>query len=181
MIHTPSLLLGPKAQDLFARALKRACQKAFSAEEKLAQALRSGDPWAHSLFRYALAEELCIYLGGICPGIRKVYVYGSTVDNRAGPASDVDLILWVQKKSPVLESLLWRLDVVLLRGYRILTGFLGPRHLFDFHIVDDEEVASRKGYGAVVSSVWTAPLPLQLPEGMRAESQSRTWAKSSAS
>ncbi|MBC7099894.1 nucleotidyltransferase domain-containing protein [Candidatus Bipolaricaulota bacterium] len=174
MIDTPSLLLGPKVQGLFARALNRASRKSFAGEEKLVQALQAGDPWAHSLFRYALAEELCTYLGEICPSIRRVYVYGSTVDNRAGPASDVDLILWVRKKSPVLESLLWRLDAVLIRGYRALTGFYGPDNLFDFHIVDDEEVAERRGYGAVVSSVWTAPLPLQLPEERREESQALT-------
>lgn len=172
MIDTPSLLLGPKVQGLFARALEKAKARGFG-EEELIRALRSGDPWAHSLFRYALAQELCTYLAGICPGIRRVYVYGSTAENRAGPASDVDLILWVQKKSTALESLLWRVDALLLQGYRALTGFSSPRSLFDFHIVDDEEVAERKGYGAVVNSVWTAPVPLQLPE-RREESQAFT-------
>ena len=96
MIDTPSLLLGPKVQGLFLRALEKAQSKGFG-EEELLRALRSGDPWAHSFFRYALAQELSAYLAGICPGIRRVYVYGSTAENRAGPASDVDLILWIQK------------------------------------------------------------------------------------
>lgn len=174
MIETPSLLLEPKVQGLFARALQRASQKISAPEENLAQALRAGDPQAHSHFRYALAQELCNYLAGICEGMRKLYIYGSTMDNRAGPASDVDLILWVQKKSSALESLLWRLNTVLLQGYRALTGCVGPPELFDFHIVDDEDVAERKGYGAVVSSIWTAPLPLHLPERIRVESQSFT-------
>ncbi|MBC7318250.1 nucleotidyltransferase domain-containing protein [Candidatus Bipolaricaulota bacterium] len=174
MIDTPSLLLGPKVQGLFARALAEVQRKGFSAEGELVRALRVGNPWAHSLLRYALAQELCTYLGRICPGIRKVYVYGSTVENRAGPASDVDLILWVQKKSGALESLLWQVDTLLLRGYRALTGFSSPKSLFDLHIVDDEEVAQGKGYGSVINSLWTAPVPLQLRERKSLESQAFT-------
>ncbi len=174
MIDTPSLLLGPKVQGLFARALGQARRKGFGQEEELIEALRGGDPWAHSLFRYALAQEFSNYLARLCPEIRRVYVYGSTVDNRAGPASDVDLLVWVQRKTTALESLLWRLDAILLRGYRALTGFVGPHNLFDFHLVDDEEVEARRGYGAVVSSLWTAPVPLQLPERKSLESQAFT-------
>lgn len=167
MIQTPSLLLGPKAQGLLARALQTCCKKNFADLDTLVAALRAGDPWAHSLFRYVLAQELWVYLSGICPTIRQVYVYGSIVDDRAGPSSDVDMIVWVQDKVPALENLLWKLDTLLLRGYQVLTGFSGPPMFFDFHIVDDREVSERRGYGAVIRSLWTAPVPLQLPEEHR--------------
>jgi hypothetical protein len=43
VIDTPSLLLGPKVQGLFARALEKAEDRGFGKEE-LIRALRSGDP-----------------------------------------------------------------------------------------------------------------------------------------
>ncbi len=175
MISPPSALLGPKVQGLLARALENTARKGFSGVDAVVSALRTGDPWAHSLFRYALAQELGLYLAQLCPSIRRVYVYGSTVDNRAGPASDVDIIVWVRRRLPTLENLLWQVDALLLRGYRALTHFVGPRNLFDFHVVDDAEVREARDYGAVIRSLWTAPVPLQLPkEGMRGESVSLT-------
>lgn len=164
MSVAPSALLGLKARQLLARALENTAQKGFSGVDAVVYALRTGDPWAHSLFRYALAQELCLYLAQLCPSVRRVYVYGSTVDNRAGPASDVDIIVWVQRKLSALENLLWQLDALLLRGYRALTCFVAPRTLFDFHLVDDTEVMEAHNYGAVIHSIWTAPVPLQLPE-----------------
>lgn len=167
MIQPPSLLLEPEARGLLVQALENCGKKSFGGVDALVAALRAGEPWAHSLFRYALAQELGLYLNRICPNIRRVYVYGSTMDDRAGPSSDVDLILWVREKVPALESLLWKLDALLLHGYRMLTGFSGPPMFFDLHIVDDAEVAERQGYGAVIHSLWTAPVPLQLPEEAR--------------
>ncbi|MBC7222276.1 nucleotidyltransferase domain-containing protein [Candidatus Bipolaricaulota bacterium] len=164
MNRPANLFLDLAAQGLLARALENAAKKGFPSVEGVVSALRAGDPWAHSLFRYALAQELCVYLAQLCPSIRRVYLYGSVVDNRAGPASDVDIIVWVRRKLAALESLLCQLDALLLRGYQVLTHFRGPPTLFDFHVVDDTEVEEARDYGAVIRSLWTAPVPLQLPE-----------------
>lgn len=174
MIVPPSLLLAPKVQGLFAQALVSVSQSSSLELERLIQALQNGDPWVHSSFRYALAQEVCNYLTGICRGVRGVYIYGSTLENRAGPVSDVDWIVWVHKKSASLDSLLWKLDVLLLQANRALTGFAGPRTFFDFHVVDDIEVAERTGYGAILRSLWTAPMPLQLPKERRSASSTFT-------
>lgn len=171
----PTALLAMRAQGLLRCALEDTARKGFSGVDALVSALRSGDPWAHSLFRYALAQELCLYLAQLCPSIRRVYVYGSTVDNRAGPSSDVDIIVWVRRKLSALDNLLWQLDALLLRGYRALAGCRGPRTLFDFHVVDDTDVLETRDYGSLIRSLWIAPIPLQLPpERMREDSVSFT-------
>lgn len=145
---------------LLARALAGAATRGFPGEAGVVEALRAEDPWAHSAFRYALAQELCRYLADLGPTFRAVYIYGSTVENRARPASDVDIIVWVQHKTDTVESLLRRLDHLLANGYRTLAGCEHPEHLFDFHLVDDADVELGRGYGAVVRSVWTASMCL---------------------
>ncbi len=114
----------------------------------------------HSAFRYALAQEFCRYVSGLGSTFRAVYVYGSTMDGRTRPSSDVDIIAWVGRKSDTAESLLLRLDRLLTQGYRTLTGCSSLRCLFDIHLVDDEDIELNRGYGAVVRSVWTAPVCL---------------------
>jgi hypothetical protein len=82
------------------------------------------------------------------------------MDGRTRPSSDVDIIAWVGRKSDTAESLLLRLDRLLTQGYRTLTGCSSLQCLFDIHLVDDEDIELNRGYGAVVRSVWTAPVCL---------------------
>ncbi|HEU68201.1 MAG TPA: hypothetical protein ENN53_03160 [Candidatus Acetothermia bacterium] len=88
---------------------------------------------------------------------RTVYVYGSTMDGRTRPSSDVDIIAWVGRKSDTVESLLLRLNRLLTEGYRVLTGCGSLRRLFDIHLADDEDVALGRRYGSVVRSAWSGP------------------------
>jgi hypothetical protein len=159
---TPSLLLGPAVRyaGILARAFGVAAARNGRDGSGFLDALRAGDPGAHSAFRYALAQEFCRYVSGLGSTFRAVYVYGSTMDGRTQPSSDVDIIAWVGRKSDMVESLLLRLDRVLTHGYRVLTGCSSLRRLFDIHLVDDEDVDLSRGYGAVVRSVWTAPVCL---------------------
>jgi len=82
------------------------------------------------------------------------------MDGRTRPSSDVDIIAWVARKSDTADSLLLRLDRLVTQGYRTLTGCSSLRRLFDIHLIDDEDVELNRGYGAVVRSVWTAPVCL---------------------
>ncbi len=159
---TPSLLLGPgvRPAGFLARALGTAAARGGCDAQGFLADLRAGDPGAHSAFRYALAQEFCSFAASLGTTFRAVYVYGSAVEGRSRPGSDVDVIVWVTRKSGTVESLLVRLDALLARGYRKLTGYGSLRRLFDIHLVDDEDVELRRGYGAVVRSVWTAPVCL---------------------
>lgn len=159
---TPSLLLGPaiRHDGVLARALGAAAARQGQDSHGFLASLRAGDSATHAAFRYALAQEFCRYVSGLGPTFRAVYVYGSTMDGCTRPSSDVDIIAWVGRKSDTAESLLLRLDRHLTQGYRMLTGCSSLRRLFDIHLVDDEDIELNRGYGAVVRSVWTAPLCL---------------------
>ncbi|MFO8034904.1 MAG: nucleotidyltransferase domain-containing protein [Candidatus Bipolaricaulota bacterium] len=159
---TPSLLHGPsgRASLLVDRAIERASAVASARPEELWGDLRAGDPWAHSAFRYALAEELCDYLKGLGPMFKAAYIYGSVMEHRARPASDLDIVLWVRRKSEAAVSLVGLLDALAIRCYRNLCPEASPRHLFDAHLVDDDDIRQRRGYGAVISSLHTAPVCL---------------------
>jgi len=159
---TPSLLLGPTVRHdgILARALGTAGAREGCSAQRFLADLRAGDPGAHSAFRYALAQEFCTYVSGLGSAFQAVYVYGSTMDGRTRPSSDVDIIAWVERKSDTVESLLWRLNRLLTQGYRTLTGCTSLRSLFDIHLVDNEDVELGRGYGSVIRSVWTAPVCL---------------------
>ncbi|MGC9530263.1 MAG: hypothetical protein ACP5G2_06650 [Candidatus Bipolaricaulaceae bacterium] len=138
--------------------MERCLPRGFASRQGLLAALHAGDRAAHSAFRYAVAEELCRRLATLGPTFRAVYIYGSAMDGRAGAASDVDVIVWVRRKTDAVESFLARLDYMLAKGVRALLGGRGPDQLFDVHLVDDAEVEGRKGFGAVLQSLWTAPV-----------------------
>lgn len=158
---TPSLLLGPaiRHDGILARALGAAAAREGQDSPGFLASLRAGDSATHSAFRYALAQEFCRYVSGLGSTFRAVYVYGSTMDGRTRPSSDVDIIAWVSRKSDIVESLLLRLDRLLTEGYRTLTR-ASLRRLFDIHLVDDEDVELGRDYGSVIRSVWTAPVCL---------------------
>lgn len=159
---TPSLLLGPAIRHdaILARAFGAAAAREGQDGAVFLASLRAGDSATHSAFRYALAQEFCRYVSGLGSTFRAVYVYGSTMDGRTRPSSDVDIIAWVARKSDTADSLLLRLDRLVTQGYRTLTGCSSLRRLFDIHLIDDEDVELNRGYGAVVRSVWTAPVCL---------------------
>jgi len=159
---SPSLLLAPtvRAAGLLARALGAAAAREGRDAPGFLADLRAGDPGAQSAFRYALAREFCGYVSGLGSTFRAVYIYGSTMDGRTRPSSDVDIIAWVERKTDTVESLLERLNRVLTQGCRTLTGCGSLQRVFDIHLVDDEDVRGRRGYGSVIASVWTAPVCL---------------------
>lgn len=159
---TPSLLLGPTVHygGILARALGVAGVREGCDARRFVAALHAGDPGAHSAFRYALAQEFCTYVSGLGSTFRAVYIYGSTMDGRTRPSSDVDIIAWVERKSDTVESLLGRLNRLLTQGYRTLTDCGALQSLFDIHLVDDEDVEQGREYGSVIRSMWTAPVCL---------------------
>ena len=159
---TPSLLLGPAVRHdgILARALGTAAARVGQDGQGFVASLRAGDPGTHSAFRYALAQEFCRYVSGLGATFRAVYVYGSTMDGRTRPSSDVDIIAWVRRKSDTVESLLVRLNRLLTEGYKTLVGCSSLRSLFDIHLVDDEDIDCGRDYGSVIRSVWTAPVCL---------------------
>ncbi|HAF70450.1 MAG: hypothetical protein XD60_0480 [Acetothermia bacterium 64_32] len=158
--YTPSLLVRPgfDGEAVLKRALSRCAARGLGGADQLLEALRAGDQVAHSAFRYAVAQEVACWLSQLGSVFRAVYVHGSTVEDRARPSSDVDLIAWTGRKLDAVGRLLALVDLSLAKAYRGLMGRDEPRHLLDVQLVDDEEVELGRGYGAVIRSPWTAPI-----------------------
>lgn len=158
--YTPSLLVEPEldASGILARALARCQARGLGKRDQLLTALRAGDPVAHSYFRYAVAEELCHRLARLGTAFRAVYIYGSTIDDRACLNSDVDIIVWVYQKTVAIEKWLALANLNLTKAYRKLVDSTQVERLLDVHLVDDEDVERGRGYGGVIRSLWTAPI-----------------------
>lgn len=117
----------------------------------------------HSLLRYAIAKRLANYLGQLGGGICGVYLYGSTMNDDAGPCSDIDLVVVVKRKRDQALLLLRCLDLALLTSCRAFIDPMRlPASLLDVHLVDVEEEKNRRGYGAILHSPQTHSVCLWL-------------------
>jgi len=163
LIEPPSGLLATEFRSfpIFERALQECARRLGTEAEALRERLAlGGDPEAHSAFRYALAKAVAGYLSGLGGPFRAVYVHGSAVNDRAGPCSDVDVIVLVEYRRDEALRVLRLVDAVVSAGYRAYFGRPGPVSLLDVHIVDLDEEREGRGYGAVLQNRWSAPLCL---------------------
>ena len=125
---------------------------------------QKGNSSVHSNFRYALAKEIGAYLGSISKNLSKIYVHGSAVTDRSGPGSDIDIIILLEYKFEPFKSLLFKLNDEIEFFYNEIMGhkyFAGDfSSLLDINLIDSSEFESRKGFGAVINSVNSAPITL---------------------
>jgi pyruvate, water dikinase len=93
-----------------------------------------------------------------------MYVFGSTKNATAGPASDIDLLIHFRGEPEQQRMLeLW------LRGWSqcldeinyLQTGYRTDG-LLDAHIVTDEDIAKRTSYAVKIDAVTDAARPLAL-------------------
>jgi predicted nucleotidyltransferase len=138
---------------MFDAALDFSAQRLNKSAEETTQLIRSGNESANSTFRYALSKELANYFKSYS-GVRKLYIYGSTMVDQARLTSDVNLILHVQGNKKDYECLLVLLDEGLTCLFRekfnLAEGFMT---LLNCHVVTDEEISRRAGYGAMLYPV----------------------------
>lgn len=154
------------------KAVSYCCEKAKADAATIREWLVRGDSWTHSTFRYALAKGLGRYFAENSQDlVKEVYLYGSTMYDHANMHSDIDLIVCVRDRGLSAQSpsqsngcsellkLIESVDREVLNEYKSLVRN-GVRRgfLVDAHVVGEDEVASRRGYGAVISSLETKPV-----------------------
>jgi len=144
----------------FQRALEWCARRLRAELNDVMGLLRQGDPGVHSTLRYALAKELAEYLGRIGAPFCAVYVYGSLMNDSAGPASDIDLIVVVERIRDEVQRLVRWVDLSLSAAYRDMIGDAAPSSLLDAHLVDTDQEREGRGYGAVLSDHRAAPICL---------------------
>ncbi|MBC7264881.1 MAG: hypothetical protein H5T64_11085 [Chloroflexi bacterium] len=128
--------------------------------------LRQGDSTACGYFHYGLAEQVAKHLAEFDEDVKTVYLYSydATPEDvcfgEATPASQVHLIIWAQRKTAALNSLVNALDRALVEGYGTMIGTPQLMHLLDVQIIDDDDVKRRVGYGALLSSLHLPPIEI---------------------
>jgi hypothetical protein len=168
--RTPSLLLPDAASTadiVLNQAMEYCAQKMGLGAAWLAvEQLREGDGTACSYCRYSTAKQMAEALGSLDENIRAVYVYeyDATPEDlcfgEAVSTSPIHLIVWVERKTSALGSLVEALDHALAKSYAALVGKSQLSHMVDVQTVDDADVENRTGYGALLSSFQNRPLKI---------------------
>jgi predicted nucleotidyltransferase len=147
-------------KDMFNNALSFCCEKSNLKAHQILNLLHLGNNWVHSTFRYGLAKQVAFYLNEVTNNIKAVYVYGTILEDKASFTSDIDMIIHSKNKNTDLSLVIKNLDKEILKYYKgLMNGQCeGMGHMLDIHIVDDEEIDQRRGYGAVITSLANHPI-----------------------
>lgn len=163
--QTPSRTVTEVAETALARALEFCAQKMMLGNPQAAiDCLRRGDSHACGYFQYGLAREVAGCLGELDEGIRAVYLYDDEAtpeDACLGAARKVPLthlIVWARQKTAALDSLLAGLDRALAEMLGDLVDRSQFSHALDCQVVEDVEVETRTGFGALLSSLHHRPI-----------------------
>ncbi len=121
-------------------------------------------PDTHWRWRLRMADHLASQMDGARFGVRAVYVFGSTKNATAGPASDIDLLIHFvgspeQRRALDLWLEGWSLCLAEINFVR--TGYRSDG-LLDVHVVTDEDIAAQTSFAAKINAVTDPARPLAL-------------------
>jgi len=119
-------------------------------------------------WRLRMAEQIAHHLDVKRFGVKGVYIFGSTKNATAGPASDVDLIIHDQgdlKQRRFLSTWLEGWSITMAEFNYLRTGYKCDG-LLDLHFVTDEDIANQTSYAAKIGAITDAarPLPMDYDE-----------------
>jgi len=140
----------------------------LESHQQALEAIRGGDCCACSYLRYGLSRELGEYLGGIDASVKAVYAYdpehctGVTdlADAERERLGGINLVVSVDRRSAAFTSILASLEDAVREATvpLICPKGNGSCYVLDVKVADEQEVATRRGYGALVSSIHVRPL-----------------------
>lgn len=162
---------GAAMQEMVESALAFSAEKAdLPASREVRRTIADGECTVCEYVRYGLSKEIGQYLGAIDSSVQAVYAYepeytaGALHFDSTGPGihQGINLIVSVDRKNHALDAIVASLEDALKEGVRPLlcSKANGSCFALDVKVVDGEELASRRGYGALVSSVYVAPMRL---------------------
>jgi hypothetical protein len=130
----------------------------------VADLLRQGNRDAYKYCQYSIAKQVAESLGVLDRTIKSVYIieYDATPEdmcfNEKAPASLIHMIVWTDRKTKALDSLVNAFDRALVQRFSEVVATDQLTHLLDVQAVNDEDVENRVGYGAVLSSLHNRPI-----------------------
>jgi hypothetical protein len=126
--------------------------------------LQQGDSSACQYCRYGLAKKVAECIGNLDDNIKSVYAldYDATPHDlcfgQEKQRSPIHLIVWAERKTDALASLVAALDRALVKRYAALISAPDLARMLDVQVVDDQDVQDCIGYGALLSSTHNRPI-----------------------
>jgi hypothetical protein len=121
-------------------------------------------PEDHWRWRLRMAQRIAALVDPRRFGVKAAYVFGSTKNGTAGPASDIDLLLHVEAGDAGRGELVAWLDGwsrALAEMNELRTGYRSEG-LLDVHYVTDADIANGSSFAAKIGAVTDAARPLAL-------------------
>ena len=165
---TPPLRLPDAAsitEGFIDRALAYCTEKMrLAGPQKALELLRQGDSRARWHSHHSLASQVAETLGDMDANVSSVFVldYDATPEDLAfgqpGGVSPIHLIVRAERKTEALYALIAALESALVQDYARRIGPGKLKYLLDAQVIDAEDVEKRRGYAAVLSSLYNRPI-----------------------
>jgi hypothetical protein len=144
---------------IFHRRLKKTLELSLSsetiAEPNGDSSLLNYESDEHWKWRYQVSAKIAGMIDMDRFGVEAIYLIGSTETGKAGPGSDIDLMVHF-RGNPGQEKELkawmegWGLGLSELNFLK--TGYVTTGSLIDFHIITDEDLRNKTSYAAMIGS-----------------------------
>ena len=148
------------------QAVAECAESQFAGDERRARlALLRGQCEHCDCIRASLVRRIGEYLGQVGASVKAVYTFEAPDDRdeEAHTGRDgIHLVVWVDRKSQALRSLAATLETALAASQRKLACPLATPECYrlDMEIVDDRDVAERRGFGLLIDHRQLSALPV---------------------
>ena len=138
----------------------------LSSPQEALERAREGDRRALDYCHYRLAQQVAEALGALDDTVRSVSLYEVEATPEDGALGDnpeslpIHMLVWVDRKTSALNSLVAALDRALVKDYAEMVGPRRLRHVLDVQLIDDSDVESRRGIVALLFSLYNRPIQL---------------------
>jgi hypothetical protein len=171
VVDMPTAKLGMgDVPTMLEEALQTVAAKSGQSPKETLEAMRGGDCATCETVRYRLAEAVAECLAVADPSVKAVYLYepeyatgaDSAVIERPNLSPGISMIVWSDRKSAALSAVVASLDSRLAEEADHLACPQANALCWtlDAQIVDDHQVQSNSGYGALINSLYVRPVEL---------------------
>jgi len=142
---------------IFHRRLKKTLEMSLSPENNVERngdsSLLSYESDEHWKWRYHVSEKIAGMMDIDRFGVEAIFLIGSTKSGKAGPASDIDLMVHFRgnrAQETELKAWIegWGLGLSELNFLK--TGYVTSGSLIDFHIITDNDIRDRTSYAILI-------------------------------
>jgi len=154
------------ANEMVGKAIAYCADRKFSGDpEQTTIALRRGRCDVCTLLSDCLVQQISEYLGRMDKMVKAVYRFEpenfllqkeSAFKSASGQKTGINLVAWVDRKSPALSALGNTLESVLTESRKKFgcQNAMPACYVMDVQLVDDKDVQERRGYGVVINSMY---------------------------